>query len=301
MTATPFPLFPAKSSSGTPRRSSPGSRPTGSAWPTSPRSTACSTCGWARSAPRGPSSRSPTTPTAASGRSSGGTTTRRILYVQDAGGDENWRLYDIDLDTGDDRDLTPFEEVQAQLSPTRRQFPTELLVGLNRDNPQLHDVYHLDLETGELEMVLENPGFVGLVADGEMRVRAALRPGPTAAWTSSAGARAPAADQWEVFLGSAPTTPSAPRPSASPPTATGCTCCPRSTPTPAGWCGSTLPPAWPPCWPRTRSTTSSGVMSHPDTKEVQLVSFSRPAWSTSCSTRRSRTTSRASRPSSPAT
>ena len=34
---------------------------------------------------------------------------RHVLYLQDAGGDENWRLYDVDLETGERRDLTPFE------------------------------------------------------------------------------------------------------------------------------------------------------------------------------------------------
>ncbi|HVW32656.1 MAG TPA: S9 family peptidase, partial [Acidimicrobiia bacterium] len=82
----------------------------------------------------------------------------RILYVQDVGGDENWRLYDTELATGTIRDLTPFEGVQAQVIAEEKAYPTELLVGLNKDNPQLHDVYHLDLETGELEMVLKNPG-----------------------------------------------------------------------------------------------------------------------------------------------
>jgi Tol biopolymer transport system component len=40
---------------------------------------------------------------------------RHLLYVQDVGGDEDWRLFDVDLDTGDIRDLTPFEGVQARV------------------------------------------------------------------------------------------------------------------------------------------------------------------------------------------
>src|SRR3954454_8649761 len=75
---------------------------------------------------------------------------RHLLYVQDKGGDENWRLYDVDLDTGDIRDLTPFEGVQARIEDTDKRFPNDVLVGLNKDNEQLHDVYHLDLATGAL-------------------------------------------------------------------------------------------------------------------------------------------------------
>ena len=40
---------------------------------------------------------------------------RHLLYVQDAGGDENWRLYDVDLVTAERRDLTPFEKIHAQI------------------------------------------------------------------------------------------------------------------------------------------------------------------------------------------
>ncbi|HET9771881.1 MAG TPA: S9 family peptidase [Acidimicrobiia bacterium] len=124
----------------------------------------------------------------------------RILYVQDAGGDENWRLYDTELATGVTRDLTPFEGVQAQLIAEEKAYPTELLVGLNKDNPQLHDVYHLDLETGELELVLKNPGLVGFVADPEMRVRAGLQPRPDGGMNLVGRRPGATAEEWEVFL-----------------------------------------------------------------------------------------------------
>lgn len=123
---------------------------------------------------------------------------RRILYVQDKGGDENWRLYDVDLGTGATRDLTPFEDVQAQVVADDKRFPTELLVGLNKDNPQLHDVYHLDFESGELEKVAENPGVIGWVADAELRVRAAVQPRPDGG-TDLVARRSPDGD-WEAVL-----------------------------------------------------------------------------------------------------
>ncbi len=103
---------------------------------------------------------------------------RHLLYLQDTGGDENWRLHDVDLDTMQRRDLTPFDGVQTQLVAMERKFPTEVLVALNRDNPQLHDVYRLDLVTGELAKEVENPGFVGWVADAQLAVRAAIAPQP---------------------------------------------------------------------------------------------------------------------------
>ena len=103
---------------------------------------------------------------------------RHLLYLQDTGGDENWRLHDVDLETMQRRDLTPFDDVQTQLIATEKKFPTEILVGLNRDNPQLHDVYRLDLVSGELVKEVENPGFIGWLADAQLVVRAGLAPQP---------------------------------------------------------------------------------------------------------------------------
>jgi dipeptidyl aminopeptidase/acylaminoacyl peptidase len=103
---------------------------------------------------------------------------RHLLYLQDTGGDENWRLHDVDTTTMQRRDLTPFDGVQARLIAMERKFPAELLVGLNRDNPELHDVYRLDLVTGELTKEVENPGFIDWVADAQLAVRAAVAPQP---------------------------------------------------------------------------------------------------------------------------
>ena len=103
---------------------------------------------------------------------------RHLLYLQDTGGDENWRLYDVDLETMAKRDLTPYEGIQARVIATRKSHRDEVLVGLNRDNPQLHDVYRLDLKTGELAKLIENPGYAGWLADEDMVVRGALAPLP---------------------------------------------------------------------------------------------------------------------------
>ena len=103
---------------------------------------------------------------------------RHLLYVQDTGGDENWRLYDVDMQTLARRDLTPFEGVQARIIATRKSHRDEVLVGINKDNPQLHDVYRLDLTTGDLTKLIDNPGYAGWLADEDMVVRGAIAPLP---------------------------------------------------------------------------------------------------------------------------
>src|SRR5580658_1636744 len=103
---------------------------------------------------------------------------RHLLYVQDTGGDENWRLYDVDMETMARRDLTPFDGIQARIVATRKSHRDEVLVGINRDNPQLHDVYQLSLTSGELVKLIENPGYAGWLADEDMVVRGAIAPLP---------------------------------------------------------------------------------------------------------------------------
>ncbi|HEX3541440.1 MAG TPA: S9 family peptidase [Acidimicrobiales bacterium] len=123
---------------------------------------------------------------------------RHLVYLQDAGGDENWRLYAVDLIDGGVRDMTPFDDVQAQVVEVNKQFPERILVGLNKDNPQLHDVYSLDLASGELTKVADNPGFVGWVVDMEMNVRAGIAPTPEGG--SKIVVRESVDEPWQVLL-----------------------------------------------------------------------------------------------------
>lgn len=103
---------------------------------------------------------------------------RHVLYVQDKDGDENWRLHDVDLASWQRRDLTPFEGIHAEVIATSRRHPAEVLVGVNADNPQLHDVYRLDLVSGSLTKEIENPGYAGWLADEDLLVRCAIAPAP---------------------------------------------------------------------------------------------------------------------------
>jgi len=97
---------------------------------------------------------------------------RTLLYLQDTDGDEEWRLYALDLEAGGDaRLVTPGEGVHAVLLGHNRWNPTTVLVGLNADNPQLHDVYRLDLTTGSLDQVESNPGFAGWIVDSDLQIR----------------------------------------------------------------------------------------------------------------------------------
>ena len=102
-------------------------------------------------------------------------TGEHVLYLQDKNGDENWRLYSVNVRTGETRDLTPLEGVQARVQELSPKFPKEILVGLNDRDPSLHDLYRLDIETGERQLVLKNEGFLGFTTDDDFNVRLAMR------------------------------------------------------------------------------------------------------------------------------
>jgi dipeptidyl aminopeptidase/acylaminoacyl peptidase len=124
-------------------------------------------------------------------------TNEHILYIQDKDGDENWRLYSVSLSSGEIRDLTPMEGVRAEIWHVSLSFPSEVLVGLNNRDPQLYDIYRLDINTGEMSLVQENPGFAAFLADDDYRVRFALQRTPD----GGSQILKPTGDgEWEPFL-----------------------------------------------------------------------------------------------------
>ncbi|HEX4089759.1 MAG TPA: S9 family peptidase, partial [Trebonia sp.] len=126
---------------------------------------------------------------------------RHLMYIQDAGGDENWRLYDVEVDSLERRDLTPFDKIHATIIGTSKRRPTEVLVGINADNPQLHDVYRLDLASGDLVKEIENPGYAGWLADEDLVVRCAIAPLPDGSFDVLVRDAATGADAgWRTLL-----------------------------------------------------------------------------------------------------
>jgi len=124
-------------------------------------------------------------------------TNEHILYLQDQAGDENWRVYSVNLETGQTTDLTPLEGVQARIQAVSQKFPEEILISLNDRDPTLHDIYRINITTGEKSLVMENEGFVGFTTDDEYNVRFAMR------LTSDGGSETFQATEegvWEPFM-----------------------------------------------------------------------------------------------------
>jgi dipeptidyl aminopeptidase/acylaminoacyl peptidase len=98
-------------------------------------------------------------------------TNQHIIYLQDHGGDENWRVYSVDVASGDTKDLTPFDKVAAQIQGVSNRFPDEILVALNNRNPELHDLYRINIRSGARTLVQRNDKYAGFVTDDDYRVR----------------------------------------------------------------------------------------------------------------------------------
>jgi dipeptidyl aminopeptidase/acylaminoacyl peptidase len=98
-----------------------------------------------------------------------------ILYLKDNGGDENFHLYVAHSDGSEERDLTPFDGVKAEMIDDLEDIPNEVIVGLNKRNKEIFDAYRLNVETGNLEMIAENPGDISSwVTDHDGKIRAAV-------------------------------------------------------------------------------------------------------------------------------
>lgn len=103
----------------------------------------------------------------------------QILYVQDRDGDENWHVYSVPAIGGEPLNLTPIEGVRASIVSVDPEFPDEILVGLNDRIPQFHDIYRINLGTGERTLEVQNDiGAAGWIADHEFKVRIAQVPTP---------------------------------------------------------------------------------------------------------------------------
>ncbi len=85
-----------------------------------------------------------------------------ILYIQDKNGNEKYHLYKVDPDQPDAEavDLTPFEDVTARIVDMPKATPKEVLLAMNKRDRRFFDVYRLNLDSGKIDLIAENPGNI---------------------------------------------------------------------------------------------------------------------------------------------
>ncbi len=100
-------------------------------------------------------------------------TNHHVIYTQDTNGDENWKVYCVDLLTGERKNLTPLVGVNAQVLHVSYSFPQEILVGLNDRDPEYHDLYVINITTGERRLVMKNENYSYIGTDNDYHPRLA--------------------------------------------------------------------------------------------------------------------------------
>ncbi|HEY3875428.1 MAG TPA: S9 family peptidase, partial [Candidatus Kapabacteria bacterium] len=99
-----------------------------------------------------------------------------IIFTRDFDGDENFHLFSANKDGSNTRDLTPFPGVRVEIVDELQEVENEMLIGLNNRDPQLFDVYRLNVVTGGMQLIAENPGGVtDWVTDHTGAVRLAIQ------------------------------------------------------------------------------------------------------------------------------
>ena len=99
----------------------------------------------------------------------------RLLFLKDSGGDENYAIYGVDNNGKNQKCLTCFENVRTQIIDELEDQPDEVIIGLNKRNAMVFDPYRLNIKSGEMEMLAENPGNIqGWITDHEGKLRVAL-------------------------------------------------------------------------------------------------------------------------------
>lgn len=99
----------------------------------------------------------------------------RLIFAKDTGGDENYHLLVVGIDGKGLRDLTPYENTTSQLIDILPDVPDQVLIGMNKRDPRIFDVYRINMNTGEEVLAAENPGNItGWMTDNNGKLRIAI-------------------------------------------------------------------------------------------------------------------------------
>jgi hypothetical protein len=102
---------------------------------------------------------------------------KNILYAQDVGGDENFQVFAVDIESGLSRELTP-KGARAGVAQLSARLPNAILVSVNDRDPRYFDLVNVQLATGSRTRIIENDRFSGFVTDDDFQLRYAQQQTP---------------------------------------------------------------------------------------------------------------------------
>ncbi len=98
-----------------------------------------------------------------------------VLYMKDVGGDENHALFGVNIDSNMSKAYTQMAGVKTQIIDKLHYDNEHVIVGLNKRDARVFDAYRLNIITGELSMIAENPGNIsGWVTNHEGELLVAI-------------------------------------------------------------------------------------------------------------------------------
>ncbi len=100
----------------------------------------------------------------------------KLVYAQDAGGDENFHLFVVDAVAGGEaKDVTPYQGARADLVALSTRRPNEIAVSINDRDAKYPDFYRVNVLDGKRTLVAKNDGFAGFEVDYDFKARLAYR------------------------------------------------------------------------------------------------------------------------------
>jgi len=101
---------------------------------------------------------------------------QHILFLKDKDGDQNFHLFQVNIQNNRTRDLTPYESTKTKIIKYFQSNPDSIVIALNKRNKAAHDAYKLDLKDGDLQLLEENPGnIIQFLPDNNLNIRAAIQ------------------------------------------------------------------------------------------------------------------------------
>jgi dipeptidyl aminopeptidase/acylaminoacyl peptidase len=99
-----------------------------------------------------------------------------VIYGMDDRGDENFHLKRVKVKSGEVKDLTPFPKVRSELVDDLEDVSeNEILFRMNKRDPKVFDAFRLNVPTGEMKLVAQNPGNIDrYITDHAGKIRAAI-------------------------------------------------------------------------------------------------------------------------------
>ncbi len=83
-----------------------------------------------------------------------------LLFQKDFNGNENYRLYSLNIKTLKLEEHTPYDFIFIKSLSLKKNNINKVAFMMNKDNPQAHDAYVLDLSTNKIEKIFENSGSI---------------------------------------------------------------------------------------------------------------------------------------------